>query len=135
MKPLLYESLEDAIKFFMALKPCIVLLRGDLASGKTTMVQTIAKEMGSEDCVTSPTFGIQNVYSTKEDLIFHYDLYRKDLSECLELGLLEMLEDKGWHWIEWGDEVLENLLKQSGFSLLIVTIAKRGENRQYRISS
>lgn len=116
----------------------IVLLRGDLASGKTTFVSHLAKEIGIQDCITSPTFSLQNIHSAPHQRLFHYDLYRKNLEECLELGLLEMLEAEGWHFIEWGDEKLESLLKQSGFAVAIITINKNDQNHEnnriYRIS-
>lgn len=116
----------------------IVLLRGDLASGKTTLVSHLAKEIGIQDFITSPTFSLQNIYSIANQTLFHYDLYHKDLQECLEIGLLEMIELKGWHFIEWGDKRLELLLKQSGFAMIIITISKNDQNHEghriYRIS-
>lgn len=137
---MLFQSLSEALNALIPrlLPHQVILLRGDLGSGKTTLVSHLAKKIGILDPITSPTFSLQNIYSSPDQMLFHYDLYRKELEECLELGLLEMLEAKGWHFIEWGDEKLESLLRQSGFAVAIITISKNDQNRQsdriYRIS-
>lgn len=128
-----FDSLCETIDCLFSLPHSIILLRGDLASGKTTLVQQFAQKAESQDLVVSPTFGIQNIYRCPMGEIFHYDLYRKTLQECFELGLLEMLDADGRHFVEWGGEDLEKFLKQSGFSVLIVTITKKGAMRHYRI--
>ena len=86
----------------------IVILRGDLASGKTTLVKNYLKALNLDDLVTSPTFSLQAIYSNN---IFHYDVYNKTLNEFISLGMLEEFEKEGTHFVEWGDEKLENLLK------------------------
>lgn len=137
---MLFNSLSEAIHALIPRLSShhIILLRGDLASGKTTLVAHLARKVGSQDSITSPTFSLQNIYSTPNQTLFHYDLYRKNLEECLELGLLEMLEEEGWHFIEWGNVELEALLRQSGFAVAIITITKNNQNhkndRFYRIS-
>lgn len=132
----IFSSLQQTIDHLIPLLSPhhIVLLRGDLASGKTTLIQNLAQKINLSFPVTSPTFGIQNIYSSSSLTLFHYDLYRKSLAECLELGLLDMLDTQGWHFVEWGDETLEGILKESGFAMIIVTIVKNGTNRTYRIS-
>ena len=110
----------------------IVFLRGDLAAGKTTLVQALAKAEGVESDVTSPTFSLQHVY---RDGLYHYDLYRIDMEAFLGLGLLEEFERDGWHFVEWGSTELEALLGQTGFALYEVVITPEGEQRSYRISS
>ena len=66
---------------------CIVILRGDLASGKTTLVKNYLKILDLPDLVTSPTFSLQAIYSND---IFHYDVYNKTLAEFISLGMLRM---------------------------------------------
>lgn len=129
------EGLQEfAISLSSILPPhCVILLRGDLASGKTTLLSTLLKVLGSKDNATSPTFGLQHIYKASDRLIFHYDLYRKDLQECLMLGFLESFEQEGWHWVEWGEKRLEKLLRQSGFKVVIITIDKQSQSRRYRI--
>lgn len=109
---------------------CVVLLRGDLASGKTTLVKNFVKNKSSEDLVTSPTFSIQTVYSNN---IYHYDVYNKGLEEFISLGLLEEFEKKGVHFVEWGDKRLEELLLSYGFNVITIEIEKTENKRQYII--
>ena len=110
----------------------IVLLRGDLASGKTTLVQNFVASLGIDDIVTSPTFSIQSIYGNN---IYHYDVYNKTLSEFVALGLLEEFEKSGIHFVEWGDEKLENILIEYGFEVIVVNIEKKEESREYIIES
>ena len=110
----------------------IVLLRGDLASGKTTLVQNFVASLGIDDIVTSPTFSIQSIYGNN---IYHYDVYNKTLSEFVALGLLEEFEKTGIHFVEWGDERLENILLEYGFEVIVVNIEKKEESREYIIES
>ena len=109
----------------------IVFLRGDLAAGKTTLTQAIARAEGIESDVTSPTFSLQHVYS---DTLYHYDLYRLDMEEFLGLGLFEEFEHEGWHMVEWGSEELEGLLRQVGFALFEVAITPENGKRVYEIT-
>jgi len=113
-------------------KDIVILLRGDLASGKTTLVQNFVAHLGIDEVVTSPTFSIQSIYG---DDIYHYDVYNKTLNEFISLGLLEEFEKSGIHFVEWGDEKLENILKDYGFNIIVVNIEKKDESREYIIES
>ncbi len=107
---------------------CIVLLRGDLASGKTTFVKNYVQSLGLDDLVTSPTFSIQSIYSNR---IFHYDIYNKTVEEFIALGLLEEFEKNGVHFIEWADDKLEKLLKSYGYNVMLLEIKKYDDKRLY----
>jgi len=109
----------------------VIFLRGDLAAGKTTLMQAIARTQGIEGEATSPTFSLQNQYA---DDLFHYDLYRIDLAELAGLGLLEAFEEPGWHVVEWGSEELAEILQGAGISLYAVSITPEGEARRYELS-
>ncbi len=113
-------------------KDCVVLLRGDLASGKTTFVKTYVKEVGLDDLVTSPTFSLQTNYG---EMIFHYDIYNKTLEEFISLGLLEEFDKNGIHFVEWGDTRLEEVLKSYGFKTLVIEIEKIDNKRRYKIDA
>ena len=113
-------------------KDVVVLLRGDLASGKTTLVQNYVASLGIDEVVTSPTFSIQSIYGEN---VYHYDVYNKTLSEFVALGLLEEFEKSGIHFVEWGDEKLESILLEYGFDVIVVNIEKKEESREYRIES
>ena len=83
----------------------VVCLDGDLGAGKTLFVQNVAKMLGVEGEVTSPTFNLMNVY---EGIcpIYHFDLYRLETEEELEdIGFYEYTEDpEGIVVIEWSDK-------------------------------
>lgn len=109
---------------------CIVILRGDLASGKTTFVKSYVKFLGLDDVVTSPTFSLQAIYSGE---IFHYDVYNKTLESFISLGMLEEFEKSGVHFVEWGDERLQQLLLDYGYEVILIEIEKKEEKRLYKL--
>jgi len=111
---------------------CVVILRGDLASGKTTLVKNYVEAVGLDDLVTSPTFSLQAIYSDK---IFHYDVYNKTLVEFISLGMLEEFEKEGIHFVEWGDEKLEEILNDYGYKVILIEIKKKDNKRQYTINA
>lgn len=108
----------------------IVILQGDLAAGKTTLVKAIAKELGVNESVTSPTFSLQQCYGSN---LYHYDIYNQGIEQFMSLGLFEELEKEGLHLIEWGDERLVKLCHDAGFKTLKIVISKEEDQRCYRI--
>jgi tRNA threonylcarbamoyladenosine biosynthesis protein TsaE len=87
--------------------PKVVLLRGDLGAGKTTLVKGIAEgfRAASAEDVTSPTFTLVHEYRGPLASIFHIDLYRVDtLRELETLGLDDLISDNSLLLIEWGDK-------------------------------
>ena len=88
----------------------IILLGGDLGAGKTTFTKGLAKALGIQEVVTSPTFTFMKSYAGRLTL-YHYDMYRvTDASELYELGLEEYLGAEGGVCvIEWNK--FENLGK------------------------
>jgi tRNA threonylcarbamoyladenosine biosynthesis protein TsaE len=87
--------------------PLIVLLRGDLGAGKTTLVKGIAEGFGAaraED-VTSPTFTLVHEYRGPQTTLHHIDLYRIDTERELEtIGLDDLLAPNCILLIEWGEK-------------------------------
>lgn len=80
----------------------IVLLKGDLGAGKTTLVKAIVKQLGSNEEVSSPTFGIVNEISVANASAFHLDLYRiENATELHEFGFEEYLHSGDYCFIEW----------------------------------
>ena len=89
------------------LPPKLVLLRGELGAGKTTLVKGIAAGFGAanEDEVTSPTFTLVHEYRGPTATLYHIDLYRIDTQRELEtLGLDDLMADKSILLIEWGEK-------------------------------
>ncbi|MBE0514361.1 tRNA (adenosine(37)-N6)-threonylcarbamoyltransferase complex ATPase subunit type 1 TsaE [Sulfurimonas sp.] len=119
---------EDVVKNFSS---GVVILRGDLAAGKTTFVKRAVKCLGIDDEVTSPTFSLQHCYGEK---VFHYDMYNKGLGHFISLGMLEELEKDGLHFVEWGDDELAEILNSAEIKNMTITIEKISDDkREYTI--
>jgi tRNA threonylcarbamoyladenosine biosynthesis protein TsaE len=91
----------------MLTPPKLVLLRGDLGAGKTTLVKGIAEAFhaSSADDVTSPTFTLIHEYRGAEANLYHIDLYRVDTPRQLEtLGLDDLISSNSILLIEWGEK-------------------------------
>lgn len=91
----------------MLAPPKLVLLRGDLGAGKTTLVKGIAEafEAAAQDDVTSPTFTLIHEYHSPRANLYHIDLYRVDTPRQLEtLGLDDLIADNSVLLIEWGEK-------------------------------
>ena len=87
----------------------IIVLSGDLGSGKTKFTEGILTYFGLEDEISSPTFTIVNEYHTEKLNIYHFDVYRlNDIDEFGAIGGEEYFE-KGVCIIEWGDMIEEIL--------------------------
>lgn len=83
----------------------LVVLVGDLGTGKTAFTQGLGTGLGVTSTITSPTFALVQSYGGRLDL-HHLDVYRlTHLNEALDLGLAEMLDDDAVVVIEWGDTV------------------------------
>jgi len=87
--------------------PKLVLLRGDLGAGKTTLVKGIAQgfQAASEEDVTSPTFTLVHEYRGPSATLYHIDLYRVDTPRELEtLGIDDLIGENSVLLIEWGEK-------------------------------
>ena len=88
----------------------IVAIHGDMGVGKTTLVKRLCSHLGIVDEVSSPTFGIVNVYKGKGQQINHIDLYRlKDAEEAEAAGVFEVLQGEGLSLVEWPDRIADEL--------------------------
>ena len=108
--------------------PKLVLLRGDLGAGKTTLVKGIAAafDAASEEDVTSPTFTLIHEYRGPRANLYHIDLYRLDTSRELDtLALDDLREPNSILLIEWGEK-FPNLLRQRD---LEISLEREGENQ------
>ncbi len=96
----------------------VVVLKGDLGAGKTSITKGIAKGLGVTDTITSPTFAIMNVYEIKNEKLkvkhlIHIDTYRLESEEDLiEIGIEEYLGERNTICIiEWPEKI-PGLLKE-----------------------
>ena len=101
------ETISFARTFAARLGPgCVVLLRGDLGSGKTTFVRGLALGLGLDsDAVSSPTFTLIQEYRGRPSL-YHVDLYRLRGAETDDLGLEELTAGDAIVAIEWPENLL-----------------------------
>lgn len=91
-----------------------ILFYGDMGVGKTTFIKALVASLGSNDAANSPTFSIVNEYELKNDLIYHFDLYRiDDEQEALNFGIEEYLMSNHYIFIEWPDKISDILPKQA----------------------
>jgi tRNA threonylcarbamoyladenosine biosynthesis protein TsaE len=82
-----------------------VMLAGDLGTGKTALVQGVARGLGVDDVVASPTFMIVREYEGRLPLV-HVDVYRLDrVQELHDLGFEEVLAPEAVTVVEWGDRI------------------------------
>jgi tRNA threonylcarbamoyladenosine biosynthesis protein TsaE len=106
----------------MLTPPMLVILRGEVGAGKTTLVKGIAAAIGAatEDDVTSPTFTIVHEYEGRKVRLFHLDLYRLETEEQIAvLGLDEMAGyDNALLLVEWGDR-FESIVKRADGEITI----------------
>jgi tRNA threonylcarbamoyladenosine biosynthesis protein TsaE len=107
------QAAEETIALGAELLPLLknahlVLLRGDLGTGKTTLVKGIAEAFGAaeRDDVNSPTFTLVHEYRGPQNCIFHIDLYRIETErELATLGIEDLLhEDGSLLLVEWGEK-------------------------------
>lgn len=126
----LKQTEELASAFANILKPpMVVLLKGDLGSGKTTFVKSVVLSLGCKDLVTSPTFTLLNTYNAKFP-IYHFDMYRlSSAEEAMNVGFEEYFDKQrldGVCFVEWPENV-EGLIRDVDFE---IDIEKKGENRR-----
>lgn len=104
----------------------IIVLTGDLGSGKTKFTEGILKFFGLEDEISSPTFTIVNEYHSNEQSIYHFDVYRlADVDEFYAIGGEEYF-NKGICLIEWGEQIEEIL--PNNYRKIIFTRDLENEN-------
>lgn len=108
----------------MAKPGMVISLTGDLGVGKTVFTQGLAKGLGIEEPVNSPTFTIVQVYEEGRLPLYHFDVYRiGDLEEMDEIGYEDYFYGEGVCLIEWADLIREILPEQ----MCRVTIEKNLE--------
>lgn len=89
----------------------VVVFRGEMGAGKTTLIRKIAAQLGCTDTVTSPTFALVNQYKGTDDrTIYHFDFYRiDDIREAYDFGYEEYFYSGDLCLVEWPEKI-EQLL-------------------------
>lgn len=97
----------------------VVLLRGEMGAGKTTLISRIAAYLGAEDTVTSPTFALVNQYEGSDCRIYHFDFYRiEEIEEVFDLGYEEYFYSGDLCFVEWPEKI-EPLLPDDAMTVRI----------------
>jgi tRNA threonylcarbamoyladenosine biosynthesis protein TsaE len=109
--------------------PKLVVLRGELGAGKTTLIKGIAEgfRAASEEDVTSPTFTLVHEYRGPEAVVYHIDLYRVDTARELEtLGLDDLISENSVLLIEWGEKFARFVRERD----VEIALERLGENER-----
>jgi tRNA threonylcarbamoyladenosine biosynthesis protein TsaE len=140
MRETITHSAEETTAFGRTLTdllapPKLVLLRGDLGAGKTTLIKGIAAgfQAASEEDVTSPTFTLVHEYRGPQANLYHVDLYRVDTPRQLEtLGLDDLFAENSVLLIEWGEKFARFARDRD----VEITLERIGENdRKIQVTS
>lgn len=126
------ETLAAAAKLAESLKAGdVILYRGEMGAGKTAFTKGIARYLGSDDEVTSPTFALVHEYGGRIPL-FHFDLYRiSGYDDLYSVGFFDYLDRGGVIAAEWSENIeeLENELCTSS-TVIKINIEKISENER-----
>jgi tRNA threonylcarbamoyladenosine biosynthesis protein TsaE len=106
----------------------VILFKGQMGVGKTTFIKSLAKIMGVENAISSPTFSLVNEYKADDGLVYHFDMYRlKNETEALDFGIEDYLYSGHWCFIEWAEKI-PNLIPEK-HSVISLEILENGERR------
>ena len=122
------SEIEKASNFVLKNVNCdVILITGEVGTGKTTLIKEYCKLIGVEEIVNSPTYTLINEYQNKSGKIVHMDLYRvEDINEINELGLFEYLENN-IVIIEWPEIILKMI--DIKYSLINITFINEKERK------
>ena len=108
----------------------VVAYRGDLGMGKTAFTRGLARGLGYEGRVTSPTFTIVNEYEGGGLPLFHFDMYRlEDAGDLFDIGWEDYLDRGGVCAVEWSERVEEALPEDA----VTVSFARCPEEENWRV--
>lgn len=130
MKTFVSNSREDTVKFAENFaktlkKGSVVAFLGELGMGKTAFVSGLAKGLGIDADVTSPTFSIVNEYIGKENVLYHFDMYRVDnWDDLYSTGYFDYLDGVSFLAVEWSENIFGALEDDA----IIVEFEKTDEN-------
>ncbi|RLD82551.1 MAG: tRNA (adenosine(37)-N6)-threonylcarbamoyltransferase complex ATPase subunit type 1 TsaE [Bacteroidetes bacterium] len=92
-------------------EPVLFALYGEMGSGKTTLIKSLCKALGTLDKVTSPTFALINEYQTERaGPVYHFDVYRiKKIEEVMDIGYETYFFSGHYVFVEWPELITELL--------------------------
>ena len=102
----------------------IIVLHGEMGSGKTTLTKAMAEHLGVHTGMSSPTFSIVNEYQTSTGKkVYHFDFYRlKNEAEAYDIGVDEYFDSGNYCFIEWPEKI-PTLLPQNRVDIYIKNLS------------
>lgn len=114
----------------------VFALEGPMGAGKTQFTKGLAKAMGIDTLVTSPTFNIENEYDDGNKKLYHFDAWRlEDGEEIRELGFEDLIKNKSVISIEWAERVADTIREFDDEAIIIWVRIKQGAAENERIIS
>ncbi|WP_375238683.1 tRNA (adenosine(37)-N6)-threonylcarbamoyltransferase complex ATPase subunit type 1 TsaE [Aurantibacter sp.] len=102
----------------------LLFFEAEMGTGKTTLIKTLVKQLGSLDNVSSPTFSLVNTYKTKQDSIHHFDLYRIESEEELyDFGIETYFDNNAFVFVEWPELLKENFTEN--FTIISIVLDEK----------
>ena len=130
-----HKELKKIAKDILDLHPGIVALEGPLGAGKTTLTKEIAKELGINENVISPTYVLETEYKIpgSDKLFIHIDCYRMDsVDELIRLGIKNRINHGDLIVIEWADK-FPDFFKEYSTTYVNITLRKNDDERVIEI--
>jgi tRNA threonylcarbamoyl adenosine modification protein YjeE len=114
----------------------VFALQGEMGTGKTQFTKGLARAMGINELVTSPTFALENEYQTGREKLYHFDAWRLEKSDELNaLGFSELIKNKSVISIEWAERAVDTIRKFDDESVVIWVKINFGKNDNDRTIS
>ena len=109
----------------------VILFKGEMGVGKTTLIKCLCAEIGVEDRITSPTFSLVNEYASPNGPVYHFDLYRlNNVEELYDIGYEEYLYSGYLCLVEWPEKAMDLMPAVR----TLVEISLDGTDRVFSIS-
>ncbi|AWI26493.1 tRNA (adenosine(37)-N6)-threonylcarbamoyltransferase complex ATPase subunit type 1 TsaE [Flavobacterium pallidum] len=107
----------------------VILFNGHMGAGKTTLIKSLAKQLGVTDATSSPTFSLVNEYEAAHGhKVFHFDVYRlKTESEAYDMGMDDYLYSGEWCFIEWAEKIPTLIPQQH--SVITISVLADGNRK------
>jgi tRNA threonylcarbamoyladenosine biosynthesis protein TsaE len=124
------EEIDTIANQILAANPNKVLLfNGEMGVGKTTLIKSLAKNLGVNDVTSSPTFSLVNEYQIIDNqYIYHFDVYRlKNEMEAMDMGIEDYLYSGNWCFIEWPEKIPNCIPDQH--SIITIELLPDGKRR------
>lgn len=130
------KELWQKYESYQGKRAIIFALQGEMGAGKTIFTKGLAKAMGIAELVTSPTFALENEYSTGKEKLYHFDAWRLEKSDELKaLGFPDLIKNKSIVAIEWPERVADEIRKFDDEAIVIWVKIEFGKKENERLIS